>query len=82
MAKLYAERDERFLGPVFLTLPSENIEEFNDEKKRKKKHTERKLISIGYNRVVKNWKKYEFSFKSNRTRRKKRLRMNFMTSYL
>ena len=45
MAKLYAERDEGFL-PVFLTLPSENIEEFNDEKKennlRNKKHTRKR----------------------------------------
>ena len=32
MAKLYAEQDEGFL-PVFMTLPSENIEKFNDEKK-------------------------------------------------
>ena len=53
MTKLYAERDEGFLGPVFLTLPSENIEEFNDEKKEKRSTRERKLISIGYNRVVK-----------------------------
>ena len=46
MAELYAERHEGFL-PVFLTLPSENIEEFNDKKKennlRNKKHTKKRV---------------------------------------
>ena len=46
-----------FLGPVSVTLPSENIEEFNDVKKRTIQETssarERELVSKGCNRVVK-----------------------------
>lgn len=65
MAKLYAEQDEELFGPVSLTLPSENIEEFNDEEReqlKKQEAHERDLISKGYHRVVEKVKEIRQNF--------------------
>ena len=64
-AKLYAEQDEELFGPVSLTLPSENSEEFNDEEReqlKKQEAHERELISKGYHRVVEKVKEIRQNF--------------------
>ena len=65
MAKLYAEQDEELFGPVSLTLPSENIDEMNDEEReqlKKQEAHERELINKGYNRVVEKVKEVRQNF--------------------
>ena len=66
MAKLYAEQEEELFGPVSLTLPSENIEEFNDKEreqlKKQEAHKRELIISKEYHRVVKKVKEIRQNF--------------------
>ena len=62
---LYAEQDEELFGPVSLTLPSENSEEFNDKEReqlKKQEAYERELISKGYHHIVEKVKEIRQNF--------------------